>query len=267
MLHKVDSTYRELAKYLPELKARMSSSERNKQLLLKMAEEGKNKPKIRTKLGRTFFTYTTPSQKTYDHAFTKRIKKIAPKWLVTKYHVAEEKKNLLRQMARQKQPRPKASTKLGKSLCSYTAPKDNAYDAKFTKRIKKLAPDWFNGTQKNKRQLIVIARKGNPKPKVGTKMGSCLYRYTMPTCISYCPKFTKQIEKIRPDWLPRSQIAQRKKQIFLRMAKNGKPKPDRRSKMGSNFWSYVSPSQNGYCPRFTKQIKKIRPDWLKPWSK
>lgn len=266
MLHKVKSTYSEIAKYFPDLKGRLSSADRNKQLFLEMARGGRPKPKINTKLGYAFFTYTTPSQKTYDPKFTKQIKKIAPNWLVTKYHIAEEKKKLLLQMAMEKRPRPKASTKLGKSLCSYTSPKDNAYDPKFAKEIKRIAPDWFNGTEKNKRKLFEMAKNGSPKPKLTTKMGSCLYRYTMPTCVSYCPEFSKQIEKIRPDWLPRSQIAYRKKQFFLKMAKNGKPKPDRRSKLGSSFWGYVSPSQNGYDPVFTKDIKKVAPKWLKKCS-
>ena len=181
---------------------------------------------------------------------------------------SSRKKKILLETARKGKDKPGAKTKMGRAFHSYISPNNNAYDPIFTKDIKKLAPDWFvSSVYLNKRQLLEMAKNKNPKPNIKTKLGSALYCYTSPNNKRYDPAFSKKISILAPSWLPRSQIADKKKKQFLEMARKGMTKPDRRSKLGCAFWSYMYASQkNSYDPNFAKEIRKLAPHWFRKCS-
>lgn len=117
-------------------------SREKKELFLKMAREGKPRPKWNTKLGKCLHNYLTRSVRTYDPEFEKQLKEIRPDWFVTCYDLAKQNKVILLEMARNGDPRPSRKTKLGKALSNYLS-NGNCYDAEFAAEIRKLRPDWF----------------------------------------------------------------------------------------------------------------------------
>lgn len=52
----------------------------NKEKIILLAKEGKNKPKNRSKLGRAYYHYTNKNDSTYDKNFTKELKQLRPDW-------------------------------------------------------------------------------------------------------------------------------------------------------------------------------------------
>jgi hypothetical protein len=144
MLHKLKSTYGEIAKYFPELSGKISSPDRNKQLLLEMADKGGPRPSQKTKIGRSLSEYTKPSSVMYDAKFHKKMKKLRPDWFWSQTEIAGQKKKELIRMAKNGEDRPSHDkTRLGQALSNYTRKSSEAYDPVFDKTIRKLRPDWF----------------------------------------------------------------------------------------------------------------------------
>ena len=112
-----------------------SSSQQNKELLLTMAKKGESKPSHETALYKLFYSYTLESSRCYDSDFTRKIKRLAPHWFLSK---SQPKKNTLLEIARRKGPKPKEGDSLCNSLRYYMKS-----DPAFAKQIKKLAPHWF----------------------------------------------------------------------------------------------------------------------------
>jgi hypothetical protein len=235
-----------------------------KQELLDLAKSGADKPKRTTKLRQTLFNYTKSSQLSYDPEFTKQIKTLRPDWFVGQSDLANTKKQELLDLAKSGADKPSQKTKLGKTLPNYTVESSGSYDPEFTKQIKTLRPDWFENTANTKKQeLLELARSGADKPSQKTKLGQALCSYTIETQRCYDPEFTKKIKAIRPDWfISKSDLANTKKQELLETAKNGKVKPHYSTKLGSAFRNYTGERSGCYDPKFTKQIKAIRPDWF-----
>jgi hypothetical protein len=144
MLHKLKSTYGEIAKYFPELGGKISSADHKKQLLLEMAGNGEPRPSQKTKIGRALSEYTKPSSIMYDAKFHKKMKKLKPDWFWSQTEVASQKKKELIRIAKNGEDRPSHDkTKLGQALSNYTRKSSPAYDPAFDKTIRKLRPDWF----------------------------------------------------------------------------------------------------------------------------
>jgi hypothetical protein len=264
MLHKLNSTYREIAKYFPELSGKISSSAQKKQILLEMAKRGDPRP-WGTKLGNSLVGYTWRNSPSYDPVFTKDIKKIAPEWFVTKFTIAKQKKRQLLRMAKKGSPKPYHKTKLGQALGNYTRKASPSYDPVFTKDIKKIAPHWFvtkyDIVNDKKRQLLGMARKKLPLPMTKTEIGGALRSYTRKTSKSYCPIFDRKIRRAAPYWFtPQSEIADGKKQSLLELAKQGKPRPKQNTVLGKALVRFTSGSSRD--PNFIKEIKKAAPQWF-----
>lgn len=261
MLHKLKSTYGEIAKYFPELTNRLSPSAHKKQILLEMARRGVPKPRRKTEIGRAFGNYTLKKSTSYDPAFTKQIGKIAPDWLVRK---PDQNKAQLLEMAGNKTPRPRDDTKLGRSLYRYTSKKSNCYDPIFEKKIKRLAPHWFfNQSDMKKIKIIEILRKGLPRPNWNTELGRSLYKYINIKCDSYDPSLTKQIRKLAPLWLfKQSDRANQKRQRLIKMARKGLGKPKCGTELRNILNKSTSKKSASYNPDFDKQIRKLAPIWF-----
>jgi len=114
-----------------------------KEQLLKIAKEGKNKPKHRSKLEQSLGSYTRKSSSCYDIDFDKKIRILRPDWFVTQHDKVNNKKKRLVQIAKSGKSRPKYSTDIGRSLTRYMNVNEACYDAGFAKQIRKLRPDWF----------------------------------------------------------------------------------------------------------------------------
>lgn len=116
----------------------------NKQILIKMAKEGKDRPTQKVKIGRALSDYTKKSSRTYDESFAKLIKQLRPDWFFSRTEIANQKKQELIRMAKNGEKRPSHDkTKLGQALSNYTRKSSMAYDPVFDKLIRKLRPDWF----------------------------------------------------------------------------------------------------------------------------
>ena len=110
--------------------------------------------------------------------------------------VAENKKALI-EMAKAGEARPSACTTLGDLLRQ----KAGAFDAKFNKTIRNLAPAWFVNTSADaKNGLVATAKRGDKKPTGKTKEGAALRRFVSKTSECYDPQFDKTIRKIAPNW-------------------------------------------------------------------
>jgi hypothetical protein len=179
-----------------------------KRLLLGMARKGRARPKQETPLGKALFRYTSKKCPSYDPDFDKQIRGLAPQWFVTRSEIANQKKQRLIEMARRKLPKPSRKTKLGEALSNYTQKTSDCYDPDFDRKIRRTAPQWFApisaASDRKKRMLLGMARKGCPRPKWGSHpLGIVLSNYTRKTAHSYDPVFTKQIRKLAPHWFKR----------------------------------------------------------------
>jgi hypothetical protein len=183
------------------------TAEEKKKKLILMAKNGAKRPnQKKSELGNALCAYTTKTSETYCEKFDKLIRKIAPSWFVSRTQIAEETKKLLIQMARIGVKRQLFSdSKLGKALVFYTKKNCSSYCPVFDKTIRKIAPSWFVSrseiTKENKKQLIKMAKNGEPRPGQNTnRLGRRLTSYTCKSSESYDSVFDKIIRKIRPDW-------------------------------------------------------------------
>lgn len=121
---------------------RVHDAEGNKAILLKMAKQGELRPnKHKTKMGQYLVSYTNQGD-CYDSKFDKKIRRLAPEWFVNS---TDENKKQLLEMAESGEPRPNGhKTKIGKCLSHYISQSGSCYDSKFDKKVRQIAPEWFN---------------------------------------------------------------------------------------------------------------------------
>jgi hypothetical protein len=89
-------------------------------------------------------------------------------------------------------------SRLGCVLQNYTRPRSSSYDPEFDKQIKELAPHWFT-TVENKKKLIEMAKRGEPRPMCKSKLKTELTKFLGDS------EFNKQIRKLAPHWFARSE--------------------------------------------------------------
>lgn len=268
MLHKLTSSYAEIAKYFPELEGRLSPSAHQKQILLEMARSGQAKP-INNPLRKNLRYYTCKSSGRYDPEFTKRIKELNPDWLVPQMIL---NKRLLIDMAAKGELKPSHKTHLGQVFRTYTQKSSKIYDPKFTKKIRGLRPDWLetlNELMNKKKQILIdMATKRGAKPSLKTSMGKFLYICTLKSSVYFDPELTNEIKKLAPNWLTpsRPERTSQTKRLLLDMASKGEQKPSSKTSLHKALCRYTRKSYNSYDPVFTKQIKKIAPHWFERCS-
>jgi len=241
----------------------VDKSDLKKEQLLQMAKSGERRPRRGTPIEACLRNYTHHSSSSYDPQFTKQIKKLRPDWFVLENPATLKKEEILK-LAKSGAARPTGL--LGQKLSVYMRKThyNRCYDPKFTKQIKKLRPDWFaDKANLKKEQLLQMAKKGE-RPNSKTPLYTFLCTRTNKNFNTYNPKFTKQIKKLRPDWvISQFDKVKEKKQQLLQMAKSGKKKPLQQVELGRSLYRYICKAANTYDPEFTKQIKKLRPDWFR----
>lgn len=121
----------------------LPSFDLNKEKLLKLAASGGARPNShKSKLGIVLSNYIKKGRAGYDAKFAKQIKKLAPDWFVK---TSDRKKDQLLDMARRGKAKPTCKmAALRSALYTYTRRKYRTYDPVFDKRIRKLAPHWFD---------------------------------------------------------------------------------------------------------------------------
>jgi superfamily II DNA or RNA helicase/chorismate mutase len=266
---------KEIRKLRPDWFISQSDKVKEKKIkLLKMAKEGKNRPNQKNNpLGYVFSDYIKKNKKggsSYDPVFDKEIRKLRPDWFITQTEVAKQKKEELLKMAKIGKSKPHYKNHLLVHVFNaYTNKSSSSYDPVFDKEIRKLRPDWFftpaEKANENKKKIIRIAKNGKSKPHYKThNLGSFLYQYTNKSSSSYDPVFDKEIRKLRPDWfITQTEVAKQKKEELLKMAKNGKDKPDGKNEVQRrNISNYTNKNNVCYDPVFDKEIRKLRPDWF-----
>lgn len=172
-----------------------------KEKLLDLARSGADRPKNGTVLATRLKSYIQLGSSCYDENFAKKIKEIAPGWLVRQS--IKDKQTLL-EMARLGEEKPHKSTPLGKKLNRYLNPKWWHYDEKFAAKIKEYAPHWIierkNNVVEKKKQILELAKLGQPKPHCKTELGRAFTSYTSPSQPMFDATFTADLRELRPDW-------------------------------------------------------------------
>jgi hypothetical protein len=239
-------------------------ADQKKQQLIELAKSGAKRPNQKTKEGRALSTYTRESSGCYCCEFDKFIRKEAPSWFVSQEERANQVKQKLIEIAKNKKPRPSQKTKLGRALCNYTSKSNDCYCLKFDKSIRRLAKHWFiprtQIANQKKQKLILMAKNGENRPTRQSKLGIALSNH-----LRKCPKFDKIIRKLAPNWfLGQTQIADQKKQQLIELAKSGAKRPNQKTtKLGVSLSNYTGKFTYSYCPKFDKTIRKLRPDWFR----
>ena len=265
MLHKLSSSYKEIARHLPELNGKISSSDHKKQLLLEMAGRGELKPKIGHHLYSSLLGYTRKKSQVFDPVFANEIKKLAPQWFVKQSDIVRNKKETILKMAKDGDAKPKRGPILS-ALLLYTREDSNCYDPIFSTKIRSLRPEWFESSSaRNKKQILEMAGKGELKLKIGHRLLRAFFRYTSNKYQTFDPAFTKEIKRIRPDWLVRlAEGVDKKKKTLLDMAKKGEQRPGMKHPLNSALRSYTSKKSFAYDLVFDHKVRKIAPQWF--WS-
>lgn len=117
----------------------------------------------------------------------------------------------------------------------------------------------------NKKILLEMASRNEPRPSQKTKLGCRLCAYTNPKNVMHDKEFTKKIKKIRPSWFVSVEERIRKnKELFLKMARRGDPRPNKKTHpLGAVFCSYVNPSQKSTFDKiFAADCKRANPSWF-----
>jgi len=189
---------------------------------------------------------------------------------LTQFDVANQKKQKLLAMAKNREKRPDQRThKLGQVLRAYTCKGTKCFDPIFNKKIRKIAPQWFvsqsDVANQKKQKLLAMARKRELRPhNKKHSLGRVLSFYTSKNNECYDPVFDKQIRKLAPHWfVSKSDITKSNKKKLLLMAKNKNGKPViGKHPLAAVFHCYTNPNHVRYDDEFRKQIHAIAPYWL-----
>lgn len=177
---------------------------------------------------------------------------------------SKTKKEQLLNLAKSGAERPRQSNNsLGYNLSSYICKKSVCYDPSFVAQLKKIAPHWMDKVEYKKHQLIEIAKRKENRPHSRNHpLGNALCLYTKKTSPTYDVKFVAKLKKLAPHWFVKSSDVN--KQKLIQLAKNNKPRPKiGKSPLGDLLRTYIIPLRSTYDPKFTAEIKKLRPDWFR----
>lgn len=180
------------------------SSILNRQKLIKMANNGEDRPHRKTKLGKFLDNYTCKSSGSYCPKFDATIRRLAPNWFVSRTQVANKTKQKLIKIAESGKNKPHWKTKLYQDFKNYTYNRSPIYCQKFCRIIRSIAPSWLLSrkqiSDQKKQELIKMAKNGVKRPKQKTKIGCSLSNYTRKSSEAYDPIFDKTIRKLAPSW-------------------------------------------------------------------
>ena len=244
---------------------------KHKEDLLALAKAGGNRPQRGTAMGNQLNGYTNQSQNIFDPAFNTEIRKIVPHWFFNHKerieHRNESGKNEIRNLVKSGGLKPQNDSFYWRIIKK---------DSIFEKEIKELAPHWFVKDLKSdqtKQELLEMARKGEPKPKIGT----CLVAWSLSQYVSkkssrYDPKFVSDLKRLAPKWFSKSGwlISEVRKPYIGVKTTNNKNRLMDLAKSGGevrgtdrmNLIRYSAEKSPYYDVNFTSEIRKLAPHWL-----
>lgn len=219
--------------------------------------------------------YSNPKRSAYDADFTRKIRSIAPDWLLPRNDKVivryESIKSALIGMARRRDKRPsQRSVDLGERILAtylsiFLNKSNAAYDGNFSAAIKSAAPNlWFGRDSDAKKKAIVkFASEGKEKRQLSRDLYSALSHYVSSASKSFDPKFAKQIIKIRPEWfLDRMVTNGVVLRRLIKLAENGSPRPNPRSSDGHWLTRYTNRANRHFDPRIATVLRKVAPSWF-----
>lgn len=132
----------------------------NKELLLALAKEGKDRPSLDSELGKALKRYTYSLGVSFDIQFDNQIRSIRPDWFrEASVSSSAQKKRQLIELAKSGGKRPTSRTQLGKCLISYLSKTQKTYDPNFESEIKLIRPDWFLKKEKIQKTVVFKPNK------------------------------------------------------------------------------------------------------------
>jgi superfamily II DNA or RNA helicase len=248
----------------------VDKTKENKENLIRLAREGASRPSSGKgqKLGVALIFYTNKSGGgSYDADFSRRIRKIAPKWFMKRSQV--NKIELIR-MAKdgEKKPICLGRGSLGVQLSDYTKEGSSTYDSTFSRRIRKIAPEWFRDkTKEIKERIMELASKNRRKPSARTRIGERTNAYVSERSKQYDPIFAGILRGIAPHWF--KETTEEKKVCILRMARAGEKRPNILSKdkhersLCASLLKSTHRKGRYYHESFDKEIRSVAPHWFK----
>lgn len=239
-----------------------SSSAKNKAYILQMIENGEPKPtRLHPVVGVVYSQYISQGSGCFDESLFNQIK-TRTDWLETP---TQKNKKAIFEIASKGEPRPKATSRMGRLMHGYTVPnkdRPTLFDVQFLVELQNIRPDWFETkSEKIQKRLLEMAANGDPRPLCGHHdLGQRFVELINPNSKSYRPEFLKKISEQRPDWLEKSSDVN--KRLLLQMARDGKPKPKLKDPLGGVYQGYVLTGSSAYDASFVEQIRSTRPEWL-----
>lgn len=177
------------------------------------------------------------------------------------------KKDKLLAMARAGEDRPKKGSTLALALNRYSDKNHVSFDPIFSNDIRDTCDEWFRSKSKDQKQKNMIsqmAKNGEDRPSLNTKLGKILTRVISKHQKSFDAKFKSELLTLRPDWFGRGRkVKSPKRQILLDMARNGKPKPKANDPLGVSLRGFLNKRQSADAVEFASEMKALRPDWFK----
>lgn len=167
-----------------------------------IAKSNAPKPPYFTKgesLGKWLSNLTTKGKPNYNAEFDKMIRDRRPDWFITQSDKANKNKENLYNIAVRSDSERLTDKRLKEQLHRYTSKNGGSYDAKFDKKIRKLAPHWFVLPVDIKKSNLFDMIKDN-RPHWKSDLGISLSRYTTKTHTAYDAEFDKKIRKLAPHW-------------------------------------------------------------------
>lgn len=222
----------------------------------------RNKPEEK-RLGFMAESYTSPSSRSYDPEFVRRLNELAPVLV----HDPSSKKMAILDFVKKHGRRPiqhkPEEKKLGDAARRYTSPTSVSYDPEFTRKLNELAPI-IDTAGLNKKAVLDFVKANGRRPsrhkpeekKLSLDMGT----YKRPSNASYDPEFARELNKLAPARVsdPRS-----KKAAVLAFVKRHGRRPSKakaaESKLGTYMYSYCSPTSGSYDPEFTRVLNELAP--------
>jgi hypothetical protein len=169
---------------------------------------------------------------------------------------AEGKKDELLRLAREGAPKPCWTSRLGRSLASYTLPSQCGYDEPFSVQIRGLRPGWFTD------QEGTGGKRGGLTANERLRRWLCMARHRWSKGELAANKIRQLLDLgVRPPQR-RGESARRKKQEIVKLARSGEPKPVNPAPLRRAMYLYTQVGHRCYDQQFDEELRSVRPDWF-----
>lgn len=237
-----------------------SNADIHKQILIKMAKNGEDRPTYKTKIGKLLCNYLKRDKK-----FRSIIEKTRPDWLLSGSDLTKQK---LIEMCKNGKKKPSIRTKLGRKFYRYAIEKRSCFDINFKKTIKSINSAWIETrgekSLKNKQNLIKLLKNNKHKNISNcSKLRSLLYFH-----LRNDKNFREEVYKLNSNLSffvrdktkkPRTFI---KKSRLEKLLKSKKPRSFFSKSEQKAIYRYTKVGGSSFDINFLKIFKKYAKDWF-----